>query len=119
MVYLFMSNIFLIFILKVMITYSGWGRNTSWSVDSNLPLYIIKDPQLFVKDIVVHIKCYSYIYIIMIDILYYLGIVVSIIFVPLFIGMIFSIVMVSKFPNSKVSLWLKKHIVTDEDLEPF
>jgi len=54
----------------------------------------------------------------MIDILYYLGIVVSIFFVPLFIGMIFSIVMVSKFPNSKVSLWLKKHIVTDEDLEP-
>ena len=62
MVYLFMSNIFLIFVLKVMITYSGWGRNTSWSVDSNLPLYIIKDPQLFVKDIVVHIKSYSYIY---------------------------------------------------------
>ena len=63
-------------------------------------------------------KYYSYIYIIMIDILYYLGIVVSIFLVPLFIGMIFSIVMVSKFPNSKVSLWLKKHIVTDEDLEP-
>ena len=54
----------------------------------------------------------------MIDILYYLGIVVSIFLVPLFIGMIFSIVMVSKFPTMKVSLWLKKHIVTDEDLEP-
>ena len=58
------------------------------------------------------------IFIIMSDILYYLGLIVSIFLVPLFIGMIFSIVMVFKFPNSKVSLWLKKHIVTDEDLEP-
>jgi len=57
------------------------------------------------------------IFIIMSDILYYLGLIVSIFLVPLFLGLIFSIVMVSKFPNSKVSLWLKKHIVTDEDLE--
>ena len=28
---------------------SGWGNNTSWSVDSNLPLYIIKDPQPLLK----------------------------------------------------------------------
>ena len=51
------------------------------------------------------------------DILYYLGLIVAIFLVPLFLGLIFSIVMVSKFPNSKVSLWLKKHIITDEDLE--
>jgi hypothetical protein len=40
---------------------SGWGNNTSWSVDSNLPLYIIKDPQSFKKKTLVCFKCYSYI----------------------------------------------------------
>jgi len=40
---------------------SGWGRNTSWSVDSTLLLYIIIDPPSFVRDLVVYMKYYYYI----------------------------------------------------------
>lgn len=51
------------------------------------------------------------------DILYYLGLIVVICLVPIFSFIIISIILVKRFPNLKVSSWIKKHIITDQDLE--
>lgn len=92
---------------------SGWGNNTSWSVDSNLLYILYKGPHLLSEETFVYVKCYSYICIMetILMILFYMVVSSTIL-----IGG--SVMVLKHFPTSKMSKFIRKNLITDEDLEP-
>ena len=52
------------------------------------------------------------------DVLYYLGVLVVILGLVLVVSTIVSTILLKTFPQSKLSGWIRRHIITDEDLEP-
>ena len=54
----------------------------------------------------------------MIDILYHLGLICLMVIVPLFFLLVMCVVYLRTFPHSKLSSLIRRHIITDKDLEP-
>ena len=95
---------------------SGWGNNTSWSVDSNLLYKIYKGPPYFSLNTFDCIKCSFYICIMKTILLINLIIGYVTLFGVLLIGV--SLMTLTYFPTSKLSSFIRRHLITDEDLEP-
>ena len=52
------------------------------------------------------------------DLLYYLGVLVVILGLVLVVSTIVSTILLKTFPTSNLSIWIRRHFITDEDLEP-
>ena len=52
------------------------------------------------------------------DLLYYIGVLVVILGLTLLCLTLLSIIILKTYPTSNLSGWIRRHIITDKDLEP-
>ena len=134
--YLVVSKIITTFVMTVMISKSGSTNNVGVAEGRLLDaplfisgpillLYIIKDPPIFCGDLVVYVKCYYYLcdkplnnlLMCLSPIFYYSSIILLTMMVFILVTCTMSMLVVKKFPMCKLSLWLRRNVITDEDLE--
>jgi hypothetical protein len=124
--YLVVSKIITTFVMTVMISKSGSTNNVGVAEGRLHPAFIYnKRSPIFCGDLVVYVKCYYYLcdkplnnlLMCLSPIFYYSSIILLTMMVFFLVTFTMSMLVVKKFPMCKLSLWLRRNVITDEDLE--